>query len=270
MERIIEQAELACEEAFPRASVPVARYSHGTVEAEQLEVICESEVLLRVNGEPLATLLCSNAALGELALGFCYNEGVIDSMAEVRSYSADRRATTVEIEVAGRTPRPDCPTLSSGFGGKTLFPPSETVMRRRSVACRSAPQARFSVTDVVRAVGTMRSFAREYTITRGIHCSTLFKDGSPLASFEDIGRHNTFDKLAGWCLLCGVSAEGALLTTTGRVSSEMCSKALRLGVSGIASFSGPTDAAISLAREAGIMLVGYAHDDSAIVYSGAA
>lgn len=266
MERVLVQPAQMREGAFPRSAVSVTRYSHGAMEAELLEVICESEVSLMANGEPLATLLCSNEALRELALGFCYNEGMVESLAEVRSCTVDEQALTVEIEVAGRVARPACPTRSSGLGGRALFPPSKSAAEGR-FARFSAKPPRASVEDVVRAVGVMRSFSREYTITRGIHCSTLFKDGAPLASYEDIGRHNTFDKLAGWCLLNGVSAEGALLTTTGRVSGEMCAKALRLGVSSIASLSGPTDAAISMARAAGIMLVGYARDDSAVVYA---
>ena len=116
----------------------------------------------------------------------------------------------------------------------------------------------FSIDEVFLAMAAMNAAAVEYYATRGIHCSALFRDGRMLGCFEDIGRHNTFDKLAGHCLLGGVSPEGALLTTTGRVSAEMCAKALRLGVSGMASCSGPTDEAVRLAREAGLMLVGYA------------
>jgi len=52
------------------------------------------------------------------------------------------------------------------------------------------------------------------------------------------------------------------------VSGEMMRKAIRLGVEGVASFSGPTDVAIDLAQKAGVFLVGYAEKSSAMVYSG--
>ena len=107
-------------------------------------------------------------------------------------------------------------------------------------------------------MAAMDEAAVEYHATRGMHCSALFRDGEMLGCFEDIGRHNTLDKLAGHCLLNGIPAQGALLATTGRVSAEMCAKALRLGVAAVASCSGPTDQAVRLAREAGVMLVGYA------------
>ena len=118
-----------------------------------------------------------------------------------------------------------------------------------------------TMADVTYAITTMQSFAREYTITRGIHCSALFADRVPLASFEDIGRHNTFDKLAGASLLQGFSTRGSLLATTGRISSEMVHKAHRLGVAGVVSLSGPTDQA------AGMFLAGYVRGDSGVIYT---
>ena len=109
--------------------------------------------------------------------------------------------------------------------------------------------------------------APEYARTRGMHCSALFRGGEMLGCFEDIGRHNTFDKLAGHCLLEGLSMEGALLTTTGRVSAEMMRKAVAMGVAGVVSCSGPTDVAIALAREAGVALAGYAKaPEEAVLY----
>ncbi len=84
----------------------------------------------------------------------------------------------------------------------------------------------------------MRVGAREYAATRGTHCSALFCRDDMVALYEDIGRHNTFDKLAGHCLTRGIDATGFLLATTGRVSSEMLRKAARLGVGTVASLSG--------------------------------
>lgn len=117
-------------------------------------------------------------------------------------------------------------------------------------------------------MGAMQSNAPEHAATRGMHCSALFGGGGMIGCFEDIGRHNTFDKLAGHCLLNAIPTQRTLLTTTGRVSAEMMRKALRLGVEAVASCSGPTDVAIRLARDAGVMLVGYAgRGEEALVYA---
>lgn len=253
------------DEAFPRASVPVVEYRNGTACQKVRDAICERELRLMVNGEPLVSLLCSDASLRELAYGFLYSEGIIGSLADVGSFSIDRRSMEASFGVHSSVCTPACPTISSGFGGKALVAFSSELPRS---SVRMPRKCVFTMEDLTRAVSAMCSFSREYAITRGIHRSALFHRGVPLASFEDIGRHNTFDKLAGRCLLEGFGAEGALLATTGRISSEMVRKALRLGVSGIASLSGPTDKAIAIAQNAGMLLAGYVTETSSYVYAG--
>ena len=251
-------------DTFPRAPFFVVEYRDGVMRQMLRNAICERELTLFANEVKLVTLLCSGVALRELAYGFLYNEGVINRLSDVRSCSIDNRAMTAAFDLAVPVRKPDCPTVSSGFGGKALYPPSDFFDSLSDAISGSAS----SIAEVMKAVGIMNSFAREYTVTRGIHCSALFMNGVPVASFEDIGRHNTFDKLAGRCLLDGQSTQGALLTTTGRISGEMMRKALRLGVSCVASLSGPTDQAVHAARRAGILLAGYVKETSATVYAG--
>lgn len=253
---------------FPRATVPVFRLAGGAVTPELRGAICERELTIVANGEPLVRLLCSAVALCELAHGFLYSEGVVGSLDEIAAFELDEKAMVASFALAGPVEKPSCPTVSSGFGGKVLRSP----LRDAGAPVAEKPQAgamsgvanrgRVDLAATARsmsdAVQVMAANAPEYARTRGMHCSALFRGGEMLGCFEDIGRHNTFDKLAGHCLLEGLSMEGALLTTTGRVSAEMMRKAVAMGVAGVVSCSGPTDVAIALAREAGVALAGYA------------
>lgn len=275
--------------SFPRASVSVVHVHNGQMSVRSCNAICEREFRVFANGKPMVTLLCSDVALKELAYGFLYSEQVIQSLEEVRKFSLDEREMAASFELSVPVQKPECPTVSSGFGGKVLCSNGprggeqadwfgKEGFVRNAFAGSSLLQGAFTgiqaqkgsltLSEVIAAMETMRECAQEYTITRGMHCSALFKEGKLISSFEDIGRHNTFDKLAGCCLLEKRSSAGALLTTTGRVSGEMMRKALRFGVAGVASFSGPTDVAIDLAQDAGALLVGYVGKDSATVYSG--
>ncbi|MBN2003565.1 MAG: formate dehydrogenase accessory sulfurtransferase FdhD [Anaerolineae bacterium] len=65
----------------------------------------------------------------------------------------------------------------------------------------------------------------------GVHTSALFTpSGDVIAMMTDVGRHNTLDKLLGFCLLEEHATAGDVLLTTGRLSSEMVSKAARMGI----------------------------------------
>jgi len=261
-------------DVFPRASASVFCYRNGMFCREQRDAICERAFDIMVNGKPLVSLLCSSNALEELAYGFLYSEGVIGSLADVASCSLDTREMTASFRLAGPFDVPGVAVLSSGFGGKTLNCPVLSLerccnsFRREGLRPGVLNDSLHIVEEVTAAMKTMRSFAREYAATRGIHCSALFREGKLLACFEDIGRHNTLDKLAGHCLLSGCGAQGALLTTTGRISGEMFSKALRLGVRCVASLLGPTDVAIASAHDSGMLLMGYVAGSSATIYAG--
>lgn len=262
---------------FPRAQFEVSAVRGDAVAVESLEVICEHELVLTANGERLATLMCSQASLAELACGFLFSEGVVDSLADIVSLAISDDGARAFATLRRCVEAPLVPVITSGFGGTALVaPPTALSFGSSDAGAPSLPSIApasdgrpFDAATVRAAVTAMRVGAREYAATRGTHCSALFeKGGTMVALFEDIGRHNTFDKLAGHCLLAGLNARGMLLATTGRVSSEMMRKAARLGVGAVASLSGPTDAAVRAARTAGIMLAGYVSSSQLTLYAG--
>ena len=189
--------------SIPRSVRPVVHYDGSRSEVGTLPVICESEVRLVVNGEPLATLLCSDAALRELVYGFLYDEEVVDGAGEIRSFSFDETSRTAQVAVARVVDQPECPVRSSGFAGVALKAPSDPL--RRTAAPRADATLRYAgqvgAPAAVAAVRLMQDGATEYASTRGMHCSALFDGQRMVAHFEDVGRHNTLDKLAGFCLL---------------------------------------------------------------------
>ena len=101
-----------------------------------------------------------------------------------------------------------------------------------------------------------------------MHTSTLSDTRNLLVVAEDIGGHNTLDKIQGECLLRGLSTKNRLLLTTGRLSSKMLLKAVRMQTPIAVSRNSATRRVISLARDLGITLVGYAHGSHISVYSG--
>jgi FdhD protein len=106
-----------------------------------------------------------------------------------------------------------------------------------------------------------------YRQSRGIHCSALSDGSSLLVHAEDIGRHNTLDKLAGQLLLEPVEFQPRIIFSTGRISSEMLQKSARLGASIVVSRTAASSMAIELAQQYGITLIGYARRASFNVYT---
>jgi len=106
-----------------------------------------------------------------------------------------------------------------------------------------------------------------YRETGGVHTSALTDGERIILSAEDIGRHNTLDKIAGMCLMQNVWPERRILITTGRISSEMLQKAVRLGASILISRTSPSSLSIELAEKWGITLIGYARRNRFNLYA---
>jgi FdhD protein len=113
----------------------------------------------------------------------------------------------------------------------------------------------------------LQSHMELYRAAGGVHASALADAGKLLVVSEDIGRHNTLDKIQGECLLRGLSTRDRLLLSTGRVSSEMILKAARMQVPIVVSRTSPTERAVRLARDLGITVIGYVRGGRFTVYS---
>src|SRR5205085_9641662 len=79
-----------------------------------------------------------------------------------------------------------------------------------------------------------------YLEAGAIHGCVLAREDRPLVYMEDVGRHNAVDKIAGWMFRNGVGGAGKIFYTTGRLTSEMVIKTVRMGIPILVSRSGFT------------------------------
>jgi FdhD protein len=108
-----------------------------------------------------------------------------------------------------------------------------------------------------------------YRETGGVHTSALSDGEKIVVVAEDIGRHNTLDKISGLCLMKNITPETRILITTGRISSEMLQKAARMDVPILISRTSPSSLSIEMAERYGITLIGYARTHRFNVYTNA-
>ncbi|HEY64479.1 MAG TPA: formate dehydrogenase accessory sulfurtransferase FdhD [Caldilineae bacterium] len=244
--------------------VPYLQAEEGVLSFAHKPIILETAWPLIVNGQHWLTLLCTPSQLEAFVLGFLYNEGIIQGLDDVRDLKIQETPEAL-IEVTLRDPEIDLPrhhTLTSGCGGGITF--VDIAARREPVrSTRRIGTAR--LTALMRAL--IEGVAAEHRRIGGFHTSGLSDGQRLLVVASDIGRHNTLDKLAGLCLLRGISTRDGILLTTGRISSEMVGKAARMSVPIIVTRSSPTSLAVELARVWRITLVGYARGRRLHIYT---
>ena len=85
---------------------------------------------------------------------------------------------------------------------------------------------------------------------------------------EDVGRHNAVDKIAGYMFLKKISSSNKIFYTTGRLTSEMVIKTIKMGIPILISRSGFTAWGVELAKESNLTLIGRAKGKKYLVLSG--
>jgi FdhD protein len=120
---------------------------------------------------------------------------------------------------------------------------------------------------ILQRMRELQGAARLYSRVRGVHAAVLANNDCLLISAEDVGRHNAVDKIAGKALQLAIGTRDAILLTSGRISSEMLSKARRMDVPIVASRTAPTSTAIQLAQVWNICVIGYVRQGSMRVYT---
>lgn len=238
-----------------------ARFESGRWQRSQGAIVREVLVRLHVNGSELTRLMCTPEHLDWLALGFLSGEGIIQAMADVRLLKVCPSETCIDVWLSRSDFQPPTRwTITSGCGGGITFADLSEAARPLTSPVRvSAGQ-----------LGRLMRALQDTQATRGIHTSALADGESLLAVVEDVGRHNTIDKLWGRCLVEGIPTRDRILLSTGRISSEMLFKAAHMGVPVVASRTSPTSLSIALAEAWNVTLVGYVRRDSLNIYTGQA
>jgi len=225
-------------------------------------VVEEALVCISVNGHELATFMCSPFKLDELALGFLYNEGLIDARSEVRSVHVSKGDSCVDVWLQDMEfVRPERTIVTAGCGGGITF---DDLSEKHDPLDSSA---RAGIEQLTRLMRNMHLGANLYQEARGIHTAILADSEQILLQVEDVGRHNCLDRLAGAALIQEIDTKDRLLMSSGRISSEMINKARRLQTPIVCSRTSPTALSVALAQSWNITLVAYLRQNRMRIYS---
>ena len=241
-------------------------YERGQWSQEAGEVITETPVALSVNGESWLTFMCTPIHLEAMAVGFLYNEGIIQSKAQIADIRLCAAGDHLDIWLHHQAKKPEKWRRTSGCtGGVTAVEIEQpAIAAERLNLYDGAALSAGQVTDLVSQLFDAQDL---YKRSGGVHTSALSDGEHILVTAEDIGRHNTLDKIAGRLLMEEITTPRRILLTTGRISSEMMQKSARMGAGIVISRTSPSSMSVSMAEQWGITLIGYARRAGFKVYA---
>ena len=242
-------------------AIQYRQYRSGVWNTVDSGIIVESSVSLTVNGEVWLAFMCTPTDLQALAVGFLYNEGIINSLEEIADVRVCEHGDNVDIWLTHAVEKPKEWRRTSGCTGGVTAVEAEFTPSIPLNGVTISPQ------EIYQLIESLFESQDLYRQVGGVHTSALSDGQTMYAVAEDIGRHNSVDKLAGLCLLNKIEMPKKILLTTGRVSSEMLQKSARLGAAIVISRTSPSSLSIELAEKLGVTLIGYARRDRFNVYA---
>jgi FdhD protein len=263
----------------PTTSVRVQVLEGERVAERPDKVVTEEPMEIRVHGpgqEPaaLAVTMRTPGNDFELAVGFCFTEGILGGAADLDTVAyclagegeQEYNVVTVRlrrpVQLDGHE-RNFAANASCGLCGKTTL----DQVAQHCAPVGDGPVIARSV--LTRLPARLRAAQVVFESTGGLHAAACFTpEGDLEALREDIGRHNALDKLIGHAILeRELPLADDVLLVSGRVSLEIVQKAAAAGIAIVCAVSAPSSLALEAAQRFGQTLIGFLRDDRANVYT---
>lgn len=219
-----------------------------------IKVVEERPLTIFLNAQEIVTAMTIGDYPAYLALGFLRNQGMLLPEDEITRVDYDEDLETVVVRTARKTDYEDKmrrKTRTSGCAVGTVF--GDMMEGLEGVALPATPVRTSWLYAVSAKINRTPSL---YLEAGAIHGTILCHEDKPLVYMEDVGRHNAVDKIAGWMMSEGATAEDKILYTTGRLTSEMVIKTAMMGIPVLASRSGFTAWGVEIAQQVGLTLIG--------------
>lgn len=259
--------QTVCGETFSERTDAVAR-------EEPLEIRVRTTTTEPVS---VAITMRTPGADAELAAGFLWSEGIITGAVQIvgaseggtRQPGGFRNIVTVTLSEISKNvaARQFYLTSSCGVCGKASLEAVETL----STFAFRRGQPVWSAAMIHTLGDKLRAAQNTFDRTGGLHAAGLFDpEGNLVAVREDVGRHNAVDKIVGSALLANrLPLSRSLLFVSGRASFELVQKTVMAGIPALAAVGAPSSLAVSLAKDAGVTLLGFVRGERFNVYANA-
>jgi FdhD protein len=251
----------------PRLSREVEGVDHER-RAVVTSVITEKPLTLFLNAREIVTMMTIGDHPELLAIGYLLNQNMLQGDEDIAGVDYDPDIETVVVRTRHQTDFEDKlkkKVQTSGCAQGTVF--GDLMEEFDRIELSSQARIRTSwLYQLTRKINTEPSL---YLKAGAIHGCVLCQEDRPLVYMEDVGRHNAVDKIAGFMFRHRVAPDDKIFYTTGRLTSEMVIKTVKMRIPILVSRSGFTAWGVDLARKAGLTLIGRARGKRFVCLSGA-
>ncbi len=232
----------------------------------ETSVTVERALTIFLNAQEIVTAMTINDYPEYLAIGYLLNQNMLLGDDEITGVDYDAELSTIVVRTKRKTDyekKLRKKVQTSGCAQGTVF--GDLMEALETIALPDAELRTSWLYALTHKINTTPSL---YLEAGAIHGCVLALKDRPLVYMEDVGRHNAVDKIAGWMFKEKVKPADKIFYTTGRLTSEMVIKTVRMGIPILISRSGFTAWGVELARKANLTLIGRARGKRFVALAG--
>jgi FdhD protein len=232
----------------------------------ETSVTVERALTIFLNSQEIVTAMTIGDYPEYLAIGYLLNQNMLRPDDTITAVDYDEDLAVVVVRTKRKTnyeKKLKKKVQTSGCAQGTVF--GDLMEALENVELPDAELRTSWLYALTQKINTTPSL---YLEAGAIHGCVLAVGDQPLVYMEDVGRHNAVDKIAGWMFKHQVRPDDKIFYTTGRLTSEMVIKTLRMGIPILVSRSGFTAWGVELARKANLTLVGRARGKRFVALAG--
>jgi len=229
-------------------------------------VTVERALTIYLNAQEIVTAMTIGDYPDYLAIGYLLNQNMLQPDDIVTGVDHDEDLAVAVVRTERQTDYEEKlkkKVQTSGCAQGTTFGDLMEVIEGAKL-----PAATLRTSWLYALTHTINTTPSLYLEAGAIHGCVLAREDRALVYMEDVGRHNAVDKIAGWMFQNRVPAHDKIFYTTGRLTSEMVIKTVRMGIPILVSRSGFTAWGVELARKAGLTLIGRARGKRFVALAG--
>ena len=232
----------------------------------ETSVTVERALTIFLNSQEIVTAMTIGDYPEYLAIGYLLNQHMLLPNDVVTGVDYDEELSVVVVRTQRKTnyeKKLKKKVQTSGCAQGTVFGDLMEALENVSL-----PKAELRTSWLYALTNKINTTPSLYLEAGAIHGCVLAQRDEPLVYMEDVGRHNAVDKIAGWMFQVRVPAHDKIFYTTGRLTSEMVIKTVRMGIPILISRSGFTAWGVELAQKANLTLIGRARGKRFVALAG--